>query len=205
MARRSGSLSDLPWHGGSVAGPRDGEDGPLARDSPQVADPAVIEPKTSSGRQVAHRARDQDLARARGSHDPRPDVDRDAAHLGPALLHLTDVQPGAHLDAQLPDPGNHVERALDGGGRRIEDGEEAVARRVHLPAAAPPQRRTDQRVVELDEIAPAAVTEFSGVLRRADDVGEEDCRQESFGAASAFHAPSLTPRTTTGNAWPSIW
>ena len=182
-----------------VVGSRGGIDLPLAWDSLEVARPAFLEPQAGPGRQVANGARYQDLAGTGGTHDSRSDVNGDAAHLGPALLHLTGMQAGAHLNAQLPDFGDNIERAADRCGRCIEDGEEAVACRVNFAAVVPPQGGTDHRVVELNELSPGSIAKFGREFRRADNVGEQDCGQESLGTSSAWHGPSLTFPTRQGN------
>jgi len=52
------------------------------------------------------------------------------------------------------------------------------------------QRFSDEAVVLLHELTPSAVPDLRGNLGRADDIGEEDGRQESLGL-TAWHRASL--------------
>ena len=69
--------------------------------------------------------------------------------------------------------------ALDRPGWPIERREETVARRVHLSPAEALELRPHETVVSLDEVVPLAVAELDGLLRGADDVGEQHRREHA--------------------------
>src|SRR5438876_3093232 len=88
-----------------------------------------------AGDEIAHRARDEDLVRARRGHDPCGCVHVDPARLAVMDLALADVQTGARLE---PDGLGRVSdriSASDRLSRAVEGREEAVAGRVDLMAA----------------------------------------------------------------------
>src|SRR5207253_7966448 len=60
----------------------------------------------------------------------------------------------------------------------VEAREEPVARRIDLASAEPLQLATDSIVVRFDQFTPAAVAQRTRAFRRADDVGEQDSRQD---------------------------
>ena len=81
---------------------------------------------------------------------------------------------GADLQAQLLHRLRDSARAADRSGRPIETREEAVAGCVELLSVIADELSTDDRVVPLEELAPCLVAEVHRLLRRADDVGEEN-------------------------------
>ena len=66
-------------------------------------------------------------------------------------------------------------------GGAVEGGEEPVARGVDLAAPEAAELAADEVVVSLEEVAPAAIPEGGGLLRGADDVGEEDGGEHPVG------------------------
>ena len=164
------------WAGNAVQPPRPGNalQGSLA---------AVLEAETRSGGEVANGVRHDELGSAGGRHDAGRGRHGDSADLGPDLLDLADVQAGPDFDAECPHGLDCVECAGRGLGRSVEDREEPVAGRVHLAAAVAPQRRANDAVMLLDEVAPTPVTELSGKLGRTDDVREQDGGEEALGLA----------------------
>jgi hypothetical protein len=85
-------------------------------------------------------------------------VHGDAADLRAVELALAGMDAGADLDAELPHGLSGRERAADGARRTVEGGEEAVARRVHLPAAEAVELAPDRAVVFAEQLAPATVS-----------------------------------------------
>src|SRR4029079_12408352 len=58
--------------------------------------------------------------------------------------------------------------------------EEAVSRSVDLASAKADELLPDERVVTLNQVAPPRVSELRRPLRRIDDVGEEQRRQNAI-------------------------
>ena len=65
--------------------------------------------------------------------------------------------------------------------RPVETREEAVTGRVDLASAKADELLPDERVMSLNQIAPARVSQFRCALRGADDVGEEQRREDAIG------------------------
>src|SRR5919197_291292 len=154
---------------------------PCARDALQLVLAALLEGDPGAGDEVAHRARDEHLARPGEGRDARAGVNRDAAHLPVRELALAGVEPGSELEPEPPD------RLLDRVGgpdcprRSVECCEEAVPRGVDLLPPETVELDTNGLVVRLEQLAPAPVAELHRALRRADDVGEEDGREDAVG------------------------
>src|SRR5687768_12266551 len=115
-----------------------GEETPLAGDALQRPRAAVLELDPRSHDEVFHRARDQDLVRRSGGHDPSRQGACDPADVVAAQLHLAGVQPGPDLDAEPPpDFLADLAGAADRARRAVERREDAVSRRLDAPAAKP--------------------------------------------------------------------
>ena len=54
-----------------------------------------------------------------------------------------------------------------------------------LAAAKPLEFVADDAVVVVEQVVPAEVAEFGGALSRADDIGENDCGEHTFGVEPA--------------------
>ena len=93
--------------------------------------------------------------------DAGADVDGDPADLAVDQLALAGVQAGADLEAELAHRLGDRAGAADRPGRAVEGGEEAVAGGVDLLAAEPDQLAPDERVVALEQVAPAPVAELA--------------------------------------------
>src|SRR5581483_8469844 len=113
--------------------------------------------------------------------DTRADVHRDAAYLALDHLALAGVQARPHVDSELVHAVRDRTRAPDPARRPVEGREEAVAGRVELAAAVPGELLPHERMVPLDELAPASVPQLDRLRRRADDVGEEDRGEHAVG------------------------
>src|SRR6266566_8903100 len=182
MGSLSGSCSaarlrrDLPLPSSAAL---NGEQAPLARNALELRCAPVAEGDSGACDEVPDRARDDHLAGAGLRCDPRADVDRDPADLGVHALALAGVQPGPHLDAEIADALGDRTRAADPAGGPVERGEEAVAGGVELRAAVAPQHPAHRRVVILEQLAPARVSEFYRLGCRANDVGEQNRREHA--------------------------
>ena len=100
---------------------------------------------------------------------------------------------GDHLDLTGMDPGPdlhpHVVDRLAGGdgapnssGRTVERCEEPVARSIDLVTVEAGQLVADDRAMGLEEVSPPAVSRFHDTLGRADDVREQDRREDPIGS-----------------------
>src|SRR2546425_7154610 len=97
----------------------------------------------------------------------------------PSMLALACVQAGTHLETQLRHRLNDRAGASNPPRGTVEGGEEAVPGRVHLAAAEAYKLAAHELVVALEELAPGAVSQLGRPLARADDVGEEDGREDA--------------------------
>ena len=79
-------------------------------------------------------------------------------------------------------------REVDGAARPVEGDEEAVTGGLDLAAAVAVEPLTDKRLLLLEQIAPAPITDLGRALGRGDDVGEDDGRQDSVEAGDRAHA-----------------
>ena len=95
------------------------------------------------------------------------------------------VAAGAHLEAERPHCLADRLGALHGAGGTVEGGQEAVAGSRDLRAAVTGEHRPHRLVVPLEQLGPAAVAELAGLVRRADDVGEEHGRKHAVELASS--------------------
>ena len=89
----------------------------------------------------------------------------------PARISMPSARTASRID------GAHA----DGARRPVERREEPVAGRVDLAAAEALELAPDERVVPLEQVAPAPVAELRRPLGRADDVGEEHRREHAVG------------------------
>src|SRR6187431_2943747 len=145
---------------------------------------AVDERDAGPGDQVLDRARHEHLAGAGLRRDPRADVDGDAADLRAHHLALAGVHAGTQLEPQRP--GAFADRlgATDGARRAVERGEETVARGIDLAAAESLELAAGDAVERIEDGVPARVAELRGALGRADDVGEQDRREDAIRRAA---------------------
>ena len=123
----------------------------------------------------------EDLARSGLPGDTGARVDGDPADVaGRELLDLAGVDAGPDLEPDAPTASTIALARADRPRRSVEHGEEAVAGRVDLAAAEARQLGSDRRVMALEQLPPAAVAELRRELRRADDVREQDGRQDAI-------------------------
>jgi signal transduction histidine kinase len=180
-ARREPSLRTVDGAGGGVGSGADREQLPLAGYPPERAGPPVLQHVVGAGDQVVHGPGHQHLPGARSRHHPRGQVHGDAADIGAADLHLAGVQARADLHADPAQPVAQGGGAADAAARPVEDGQHAVPGRLDQPTAEAVDQLAGEPVVGVQQLAPAAVADLPGPLGRADDVGEQDCRQRPAG------------------------
>ena len=112
--------------------------------------------------------------------DAGADGHRKPADLAVDRAAFSRVEAGAHLDAELAHPLDDCLGATHRPRRAVERGEEPVARRVELAAAVAGEAATHDAMVLLDELLPAPVAQRCLPGGRADDVGEEDGREDAL-------------------------
>src|SRR5205085_6553659 len=121
---------------------------------------ALLEGDPGAGDEIAHRARDEHLARPGERRDPRTGVDGDAAHLAVRELALAGVESCAQLEPEAPHAVADRAGGADRPRRPVEGGEEAVAGGVDLPSAVARELAADGNLVRLEQLAPAAIAEL---------------------------------------------
>ena len=116
----------------------------------------VLEDESGAGDEVAHGARDQDLARAGQGRHARADVDGDATNRSAATnFDLAGVHTCTDLE---PEPAH---RAADGEGAAhrprgpVEDRQQAVAGLIHLTPAMPLELSTGHAIELVEKVLPA--------------------------------------------------
>ena len=63
---------------------------------------------------------------------------------------------------------------VDPPGGAVEGGQEAVAGRVHLPAPESVELMADHLVVPVEKLMPGSIAATNRLVRRRNDVGEEN-------------------------------
>src|SRR6266542_3488648 len=152
---------------------------PRLRNPLQLVSAAVFERDSGTGDEILDGAGDEHLAGPGERCDTRADVDGDAADLLVDKLALAGVQPGAHVEVEVPDPVAHCTGTANGARRPVEARKEPVAGRIDLPPAKASELGADDVMVLLQQDAPAAVAERSRPGGRVDDVREENRRQDA--------------------------
>jgi len=143
---------------------------------------------------------DEHLAGVGSCGDARADVHGDPGELVTDLLALAGVHAAANFEAELADALRDRACAHDRARWSVECGEETVAGVVDLAAAVQVKLTADARVMTLEQVGPAAVAESVRLLGRADQIGEEDRRQDALRRSLAARVPSKSPRLGLRNA-----
>jgi hypothetical protein len=91
------------------------------------------------------------------------------------------VQAGADFEAERVHDLDDRLRAVNRSGGPVEAGDEAIAGGVDLAAAEADQLAPNEFMVPFEQLAPSPVAELGRSSGRTDDVGEEHCRQHTFG------------------------
>src|SRR5262245_49470060 len=163
---------------------------PFARHPPELVDAAVAALDLRAGDEIPHGLRNQDLPGSRERSDSRTGRHGDPAQLAVHPLTLAGVEAGADLQTQCANALADRESALDCAPWPVESSEEAVSGGVQLLATEAGQLRSNDRVVTVEESAPARVAQLGGLVRRADDVREKDGGKDAVDprrGREAFH------------------
>src|SRR5204863_9660070 len=110
------------------------------------------------------------------------DVDREAADAVTGEFDLPGVAPGADVQAELANGDAQSLSAVHSPGGPIEGRQQAVPGRVDVAAPVPLDLPACEVVMVGEERGPAGVSEFGQPPGRADDVGEQDGRQDAVQA-----------------------
>src|SRR5262245_30658334 len=102
--------------------------------------------------QILDCSRHEDLAAARDRSDTSADVYRDAAELVTHDLALAGMEPGPDFQTQTPHGAHDRTRAPNRAGGTVKSRQEAVARRIDLPAAELRKVLADDTVMTIEEI-----------------------------------------------------
>src|SRR6516164_10748993 len=137
----------------------------------------VCEGKTGAGDEIAHRARNENLAAACDFGNAFGDVHGDSADILAAKLDLTSMETASDLDAERPYLLGDRRGAAHGASGSVEGCEKAVAEALDRAPAKARDLLPRPLVVEIENLPPSAVAEFDEPSCRTDDVSEENCRQ----------------------------
>src|SRR5947209_6310114 len=138
---------------------------------------AILEDKPGTGYKVLHRAGYEHLAWSGQGRHSRPDVHGDPTDLRIHDFALTRVKSRAHVKPNASHSFADRTGAPDGASRPVEAGEEAVAGRIDLAAGEPHKLPPNHCVMLLNKVTPTTVAQLGQLRRRADDVREQDGRQ----------------------------
>src|SRR4051794_2044387 len=131
--------------------------------------------------QCIRRARHEDFAGTCSCGHTRCEVNGYAADVIADELDFAGVHSGALPEIHRHGHRGELERAVDRVSRAVEDGNDTVAGRAYLAAVVFFERPLDPDVVLREAVAPSAVANLRGELRRVDEVSEQDRRQPTVG------------------------
>jgi len=157
----------------------DREQVPGLRNPLELVLAAILELNSRTGDKVLDRGRHEHLSGLGEGRDARAYVDSDAPRLAVDQLALAAVQPRADLQVEVADGLSDREGTADRPCRAVEGGEEAVASGVHFLTAETTELRADGLVMLLQYSAPGAVAQLDRPRGGADDVREENGREDS--------------------------
>jgi hypothetical protein len=150
----------------------------LAANAFEIERAAFRKFESGAGDKIGYNARHKNLVRAALRHDARGGVHRDPADILAPYLDFAGVKAGAQRESNLPRSRAEGERATHRAPRSVEGCENAVACALHKISAMPLDRLFRQTIVTIEQFVPALVSDFHRHTRGADDVGEENGRQD---------------------------
>ena len=115
-------------------------------------------------------------------------MDRNPADIVALDLDLAGMHAAPHIEVERARRVDDARAAADRARRSVEGREEPIAEGLDLPPAKARDLLAQQAVVLIEQLAPAAVAELSGPLGRADDVGEQDGREDAVGLGTGARA-----------------
>jgi hypothetical protein len=135
---------------------------------------AIDQAEGAAGESRAGSARDEDLVGASRAHHARCGMDVESADFFATSLTRAGVDASPAAQTERADGEFDGERAADCRARGVEDCEEAVTGRVDFASVASLQRTTHDRPIAGQQRVPTLVAQAHHVLRRPDDVGEQE-------------------------------
>lgn len=108
------------------------------------------------------------IADALGDGDCQPD------HIVRSHFNLAVVNTSADLSAQGSCPDHNLQRGMNRAGRRVKGSEKSVPGGLHLTAPVAPKSDTNHCVVVIGELGQFAMSHSGRLLRRGNNVGEQD-------------------------------
>ena len=161
-ARRSaGGAKHLPGFGNALQG----------------VNAEILELDAGASDQILDRAGDEDVLGAPDVRDTRSNMNGDPAHVVFRQLDLARVHADAHRDLEPAQLIANGAGAVDRPGGSVECGQEAVAQRLHFPAAISGELAPDGRVMRLEKVTPGLIALCVRALGGIDDVGEDHRRE----------------------------
>src|ERR1700694_4191429 len=97
------------------------------------------------------------------------------------------MQAGANVQVELAELVADGDGAADGATRTVERGEHSVTERLDEPPPVALDLLADERIVPLEQCAPAAVAQLGRARGRTDYVGEQHCRQHAVAENGSSH------------------
>jgi len=153
----------------------DGEDPPRSGNALELMFLAVREGLAGANDEVAHGAADEHFPRLGEAANACGNVYREATDVVICQqFAFPRVKTGANLQAKCADSVADRDRAADRTAWAVEGGEHPVAERLNEPAPVSLHLFSHERVVLVEQHAPAAIAQFRRALGRAHDVGEEN-------------------------------
>ena len=87
---------------------------------------------------------------------------------------------GTDIDTEFMHGGGDTTGATNRPGRSVERGEKAVSLGADLPTTPARDLPPHYAVVHLEQFSPTTIAERRRALRRSDDIGEQDRREDTF-------------------------
>jgi len=109
-----------------------------------------------------------------------PYVNSDTADIVTDHFALACMKSSTDLDAERLDLIGYGASAADATRRAIKSCKKAIAGRLHLTATEASKHTPDRSMVVVEQVAPALIAEACSLLRRADDIGEQNRRQHAI-------------------------
>ena len=156
------------------------EKSPLTGNAFELIDTAILKMDSGARDQILHCSGNEHITRLGLRHDPRADVDGDAADIVAHQFAFAGVHTRAHIDPELfhcvaRSPARNGPRAP---GRRKS--QENRRRWCSFPSAKARQFLSHNRVIRIEDIRQASVTERRGALSGGSDVEKQHRRQDAI-------------------------
>lgn len=152
---------------------------------------SVVESQPRPRDEVLDRLRDQDFRTTRKGADPRADHDAEATRLPADRLDFARVNTDPDFEFERPPCSNYCLSGPNCASWTVERREEPVSCRVDLDTPVSAEHRPDDGVMALQQCPPRPVTQLDRLLRRADQVAEQDRAQDPVETASSSRRAAM--------------